>query len=186
MKLAVLLLCLLASSLLARNYSVKTNLKDQLSWKLDSSTFDFSQDGTTCELKNGKGKLIYTWKEPLQVAGAVASENGTTLLVRVMTATGFYHGITRFVLVKGAWKMDEVMLDNHPDMAIRDRWVEELGAVADDGNTAIFHIGEADSDRTPEREGFRMFYTWQTWELNKTEMLGIGLKMSNGKRDNKS
>lgn len=182
MKLVFLLLCLLAPSLLARDYSVKTNLKDQLSWKLGSSTFNFSQDGTTCELKNEKGKLIYTWKEPLQVAGAVASENGSALLVRVMTATGFYHGITRFVLVDGEWKVDEVMLDKHPDIAIRDRWVQELGAVADDGNTAILHVGEADSDRTPERKGFRMFYTWQTWDLSKTKRLGVGLKMSNAKK----
>lgn len=43
-------------------------------------------------------------------------------------------------------------------------------------------IREADSDRTPERRGYRMFYSWQTWDLNKMKRLGVGLKMSNAKK----
>ncbi len=190
MKTLVALLCLsLAAAVLGkdivvggREYSVATNLNNQLEWKLTGTTFQFVQDDGKCEIKNDRGKLIHTWDSPLQVSGAVASENGTALLVRVMTAKGFYHGITRFILTDGTWKVDEVMLSDHPDMAIRDRWIDELGAVADDGATAILHVGEADSDRTPGRKGFRMFYSWQTWDLNKTKRLGVGLKMSNAKK----
>ncbi|MFT6180114.1 MAG: hypothetical protein ACJAQT_000815 [Akkermansiaceae bacterium] len=54
------------------------------------------------------------------------------------------------------------MLDSHPNMDICDRWIEEPGAVADDGATASFHLDEADSGRIPQRKGFRMFYSWQT------------------------
>ena len=160
-------------------YSVATNLNDQLKWKLSGTTFEFAQGKGKCELKNDRDELIYTWEEPLRVSGAVASENGTALLVRVMTAKGIYHGITRFVLADGAWAVEEVMQEDDPVMAIRDRWSNELGAVADDGATAILHVGEADSDRTPERKGFQMFYSWQTWDLSKTKRLGVGLKMSN-------
>ena len=53
-------------------------------------------------------------------------------------------------------------LDSHPNMDIRDRWIEEPGAVADDGATASFYLDEADSGRIPQRKGFRMFYSWQT------------------------
>ena len=166
----------------ARDYSVATNLKDQLTWEMKGNVLRFLQNEGKCELKNGKGDVLHTWETPLEVSGAVASENGTALLVRVMTAKGFYHGITRFVLKNGTWDIDEVMLGKHPDMKVRDRWINELGAVADDGATAILHVGEADSDRSPQRQAFRMFYNWQTWDLMNTKKLGSGLKMSNAKK----
>ena len=165
-----------------REYSVATNLKDQLKWKLAGATFEFVQNGETCDLKSQDGVVIHSWGTSLEVSGAVASEKGTALLVRVMTAKGFYHGITRLRLKNGGWVVDEVMLDKHPAIKIRDRWVRELGAVSDDGSEAIVHVGAADSDRTPERQGFRMFYGWETWDLNATKKLGSGLKMSNGKK----
>jgi len=166
-------------------YSVATNLGDKLTWKLAGGMLTFEQDGATCKLKNEAGEVIHLWDEKFEVSGAVSSENGTALLVCIMTSKGFYHGITRFVFKDAKWKTDEVMLHEHPNMKIRDRWVHELGAVSDDGATAILHIGEADSDRSPQRTGFRMFYGWQTWDLDKTEKIGTGLKMCNGQMDNK-
>lgn len=163
------------------DYSVATNLHNQLQWKLAGSTFEFVQDGGKCELKNDRGEVVHTWGESFEVSGAVASEKGTALLVRVMTK-GFYHGITRLLLKNGNWQVDEVMLGKHPDVVIRDRWIRELGAVSDDGSEAILHVGAADSDRTPERQSFNMFYGWETWDLNGTKKLGSGLKMCNAKK----
>jgi len=166
-----------------KNYSVAENLNNQLAWKVDGDVFKFEQTDGGCQLKNSKGEVLRNWDAPLVVSGAVMSENGKALLVRIMTSTGFYHGITRFVLNDKIWKIDEVISSEHPDMKIRDRWVQELGAVADDGITAILNVGEADSDRSPSRHGYRMFYGWQTWDLSNTKLLGRGLKMSNGKKD---
>jgi hypothetical protein len=190
MKLLLAALLLLASPVVKgqdvtvrpHEYSVTANLKDQMTWTMEGDTLAFEQKDSTCLLRKKGGDVLYTWKTPLEVSGAVSSEEGKALLVVVMTSKGFYHGITRFVRRDGAWKIDEVMLGEHANLKIRDRWVRELGAVSDDGATAIFHIGEADSDLSPQRKGFRMFYGWQTWNLDKTEKIGTGLKMCNGKK----
>ena len=56
-----------------------------------------------------------------------------------------------------------------------------VGAVSDDGSRAILHIGEFEKDQTEEHKGGRMYYGWQTWNLETTEKISDGLKMENAK-----
>lgn len=169
-------------SISPHQYLLKENLKDKLKWTMSTGTLEFTQDGETCELKDEVGKVIYRWEAPLEVSGVIASEKGTALLVQVMTNKGVYHGLTRFVLEGKTWRVSQVMLNNHPLIEIRDRWVSELGALSDDGGSAILRVGTADSDKSPERKGYRMFYEWETWDLGETKMIGSGLKMCNANK----
>ena len=169
-----------------RNYSLETNLKDKLKWEMADGTLRFVQSESGAYIRKENGEILHEWKSPLEVCGAVASENKTALLVRIMNDGGYYVEITRFVLEDKKWEVDSVMVGKHPKLKIRDRWVRELGAVSDDGSIAILHVGESDSDRSEERTSYKMFYGWQTWELNQSIMLGVGLKICNGNRDNQS
>ncbi|MFC0020107.1 hypothetical protein AAFN60_02970 [Roseibacillus persicicus] len=189
---SLLLIIALATSMLANesevtvaphSYSVKDNLKDKLSWKLKGTTFTFVQEDDRCKIVDSDGSGIFGWKAPYEVADVVTSEDKTVMLVKIMTAKGFYSGITRFRLTDNGWEKDVVMLGKHPDMKIRDRWVSDLGAVANDGKTALLEVGASDTDRSPERTSYRMFYYWETWDLEETRKIGTGLTMANSKKD---
>jgi len=166
------------------SYSLSTNLKDKLVWEMNENTLTFGQGETGSYIQNENREILYTWEDPLEVSGAIASENGTALLVRIMDSGGYYRGATRFILADGNWQVDEVMQKDHPSIDIRNRWIKEIGAISDDGSIAILHIGEADSDKSKTRTSYRMFYGWQTWDLTQTERLGTGLTICNGRKDN--
>jgi hypothetical protein len=156
-------------------YSVARGLQNVLTWEMKGATLTFEQDGEDCHLKSG-ADVVHSWKKPLQVHGVVRSETGTALLVLVRRGIGRYHSLTRIVLGDGGWRTDDVLLATHQSIKIRGRMVRELGAVADDGKTAILFVGEADRDIEPETPGYNMRYSWQTWNLDETEKIGTGLK----------
>ncbi len=58
------------------------------------------------------------------------------------------------------------------------RSVSEVGAVSDDGGTALLKLGVASQEKAP----YTMDYVWQTWDLNTPEVIGTGLKLEHGKR----
>ena len=159
-------------------------LASELVWEMNENTLTFGQGETGSYIQNENREILYTWEDPLEVSGAIASENGTALLVRIMDSGGYYRGATRFILADGNWQVDEVMQKDHPSIDIRNRWIKEIGAISDDGSIAILHIGEADSDKSKTRTSYRMFYGWQTWDLTQTERLGTGLTICNGRKDN--
>ncbi len=56
-------------------------------------------------------------------------------------------------------------------------WVAELGALSNDGKTALLKMADM-----PLGNG-KVDYTWQTWELEPPKRLGIGLTIANGARE---
>lgn len=56
----------------------------------------------------------------------MAARQSKTLLTSQAFATDrMAHGIARLILKEGNWSIDEVVLGDHPDMKVRDRWINE-------------------------------------------------------------
>ena len=58
------------------------------------------------------------------------------------------------------------------------RGVSELGAVSDDGKTALLKYAAANRESAP----YTMDRVWQTWDLEARQVLGTGLKLEHGQR----
>ena len=192
MKFFVLLeLLLLPSALCGKNglpeirsYSVFHSLKGNVSWNMKGATLTFVQEGESCYLRNGE-KVLYSWLTPLEVSGAVCSEKGTVLLVLVFNSGGQYHGITRITLNDGKWTTDEVVLKTHQNIKMQNLlFVRELGAVANDGKTALLNVGEPPRDPKFLPSGYPVLFSWQTWNLDENKQIAKGL-IGNVRKGNK-
>jgi hypothetical protein len=117
----------------------------------------------------------------LAIRGAVMSESGTCLLILVSQerpsvngkdAVGYdYAPLLRITSDNAGWHVNRVLEHAAPPMNQLHRSVSELRAVSDDGKTVILKLGEANREETP----YRMAYSWQTWDLDQSRMLGEAL-----------
>lgn len=122
--------------------------------------------------------------------GSIVSKGGSCLLLLVSISRptkpssairgawdhGYLLRITK--TSDGRFRAKKVMDRAKPFMSQRHRGVSELGAVSDDGSSALIKFSEADADEAP----YRMSYAWQTWDLDTPKKLSDGLTLDNAKK----
>jgi hypothetical protein len=89
-----------------------------------------------------------------------------------------YDYLLRVSFGAGGWRVNRILEHALPPMNELHRFISELGAVADDGKTALLKFGAANQESTP----YTMDYVWQTWDLETPRRIGTGLKLEHGKR----
>ena len=179
MKLTLLSLLLLAS----------VSVAEQPSWTLaDDKTVNLHSAAGAMQLVDGGGSVVFAFPAAHEVRGAVLSEGHRCLLLLVDIERvaegkpGFrpydYGYLLRVRSDATGLKVSRVLERGIPPMNELHRWVSELGAVSDDGSTALLKFGAANRDKAP----YTMDYVWQTWDLDTPKVLGTGLTLQHGKR----
>lgn len=148
--------------------------------KLAGHTLSFprTQDGTS--ITDGTGKVIYTTTDGKRVQEMLVCTNGTWALLAVWRyegAGGWYDHLLRLHVTPSGIVFEKLWSDGEELMPGRRWWISELGALSDDGKTALLKMADM-----PVGNG-TVTYGWQTWDLSPAKRLGIGLTISNGARD---
>jgi hypothetical protein len=178
-KAKILFLLLLASSALA----------DQPTWTLASGkTLRMETSNETKKLVDNSDSVLAPFTAAEQVQGAVLSEGRTCILLLVFVERlsersadrrGFDYGyLLRVTSDASGWHVTRHLDQAAPPMNELHRFVSELGAVSDDGKTALLKFGAANREHTP----YTMDYVWQTWDLDAPKLLGTGLRLEHAKR----
>ena len=171
-------------------FSCTVAFGDQTEWTLGSVTLRAAPTGTSRPLTTHDGTKLHEFAERDDVRGSIVSKAGSCLLLLVSISRPTKPGSA----IRGAWDYGyllritktsdgrltakKVMDRATPFMTQRQRGVSELGAVSDDGSSALIKFSEADADEAP----YRMSYAWQTWELDTPKKLADGLTLDNAKK----
>ena len=148
--------------------------------KLAGHTLSFprTKDGTS--ITDEAGKVIYTTTGGRQVHETLVSASGAWALLGVWRyegAGGWYDHLLRLHVTPSGLVFEKLWPDGEELLPGRRWWMSELGALSDDGKTALLKMAD-----TPIGNG-TVAYGWQTWELTPAKRIGIGLTISNGARD---
>lgn len=179
MKLALLILLLVASPAFAG--------PDE--WMIGGTALRIDTTTETPRLLDATGKVLHSFGASERIKDHATSKAGTCLLLRVMvqraTKSGskmsaFDYGyLLRLVSdSSGRIRVSRVLERSSPPMSLLHRWISELGAVADDGTTALLKFGEADR----EEASYTMTYSWQKWDLSAPKVLSTGLQLDDAKK----
>jgi hypothetical protein len=163
-------------------------LADETEWKLGSVTLRAPFDGGSRVLVTPDGTKLHEFEGFENVYSSVISKGGSCLLLLVTISYPAHRGMPiqrsygyLLRISKGSdvrLTAKKVMDRATPFMSKRHRRVSELGAVSDDGTTALLQFSVADADEAP----YTMPHVWQTWELDTPKMLSEGLTMDNAKK----
>ena len=179
MKVTLLSLLMLAS----------VSAAEQPNWTLGGGkTLRVNEAAGAKQLVDSSGSVVFAFPAAHEVRGAVISEGRTCLLLlvqieRVSESRPDFHPYDYGYLLRVRFeptglKVSRVLERGVPPMNELHRFVSELGAVADDGSTALLKFGAANHEKAP----YTMDYVWQTWDLDTPKILGTGLTLQHGKR----
>ena len=179
MKAAILVFTLMVSAALA----------DQPTWTFaDGKTLRFDTSGETKRLVDDTGATVAELAPADDVRGAVLSEHRQCLLLLVNVERlserrpdrrSFDYGyLLRVTSGPAGWQTTRLLEKGAPPMNQLHRRVSELGAVSDDGKTALLKYATANREIAP----YTMDRVWQTWDLEARQVLGTGLKLEHGQR----
>lgn len=111
---------------------------------------------------------------PEVITQIIASENKRALLVLVSRkiSGGFkYDHVIAVRQLSNRSLIFEKRLEAGTGPIVHGRWVVELGAISDDGETALFKMAEPSSAVAPYTVG----KVWETWHLPSSALLKSGL-----------
>ena len=155
-------------------------------WHADGAALRVEQRGDAHSLVGADGHKLHDFALREEVAASVVSKGGACLLLLVRPARpssppnisvewdyGYVLRVAR--AADGSWTSTKLLEDSSAAMKEPRRWVSELGAIADDGGTALLKLAIT----RPHGTGFKVDYRWQTWDLNPPRMISEGLTMQN-------
>lgn len=157
------------------------NLGGELSRRFGDEMIQFERDDKGVRLVAPRGREVYRVDAPLWLEQAVSSENHRVLLL-LLTRTDVHALLRHYGIVR--LRLDsqnrlEVAEFMRASAETREPWVQDLGAVSDDGQIALLRLSRphrVSSDQTI------YFYDWQTWDIERPMKIGDGLAVSHGKR----
>lgn len=150
--------------------TIEERLDGVTSWNLGSWVkFSVIEHDRKNEFLNEDGEVIHAIAEPLYVEDAMASPSGSCVIFRIQSYRDGEH-LLRAKPVKGKVVFERFMEQDSDLIPGREWSISELGAVSDDGNTVVAEFAE--------RRGAPVLYRWQTWRLQPTERVGIGLTVT--------
>jgi len=158
--------------------TVEELLKDKLRWKIGAEEMlNFVSDGGATKLIDSHGNLVVRIDPPEGVHEVIASRDTSKLLLGLMTDRGGraydYSRLLRISRDSRGWHVDTVLSHETAPMDKLHRWISELGALSNSGNKALVKLGEASSEKTP----YHMSYSWQTWQLEPSNMISTGIRV---------
>lgn len=118
---------------------------------------------------------------PEFVGQAIPNRTGSCLLLRVMVGSpGGGANYSRLIRLsqnpKGEWTPQTFLANDAPPMNEVRRWISEIGAVSDTGRMVLFKMGEEEKGEGPSH---RMYYSWQTWQLDPPKKVADGIRVPN-------
>lgn len=117
------------------------------------------------------------------VVDVIASKNRSSLLCLIVQgssrAFSYDHllWIHRTINANQVWTVEKLFDKATLQTKLSNKlFVSEIGAVDDENPVALLKIGEQTAKEAP----FRVEYSWQTWDIALTRLLGKGLCIENG------
>lgn len=162
---------------------------EQSTWTLEGNqTLRIDASGEPKKLVDASGAVLAEFSTADVVNGSVLSEHHKCLVLlvdverlserRPNTRYFDYGYLLRVTSGSAGWHVTRILDHSLPPMGELHRTVSELGAVSDDGRTALVKFGIANCEQAP----YTMLYGWQTWDLETPKVLGTGLRIENGQR----
>jgi len=169
--------------------TASTVIAEQPTWIMDAGkTLRLDTSTEPKRLLDSSDSVVVEFPVAEDVRGAVVSERHTCLLLLVSIERlserrpdrrSFDYGyLVRISSGPGGWRVTRLLDHAAPPMNELHRTVSELGAVSDDGKTALLKYAEANRQKAP----YTMDYVWQTWDLEAPKVIGTGLRLEHGKR----
>ncbi len=149
-------------------------------WELGTAvTLSLKMDGDSTVFLQNSDHEVYRLNAPEYIAEALLSEDGKSLIFRVMKTRGFgadFATLLRVQAVASEMKCSRVLEDKQTLFEGRRWWLSELGAVSNDGETLLGKFGVSGLSNTS-----RISYIWYTLEVSTGKILSEGLSMANSK-----
>jgi len=162
---------------------------EQPTWTLEGNRIlRLDTSGEAKKLVDASGAVVAEFSAADDVRGAVLSEHQTCLLLLVdverlserrSDRRSFDYGyLLRIAFAPDGLHVTRLLDYASPPMNELHRGVSELGAISDDGTTALLKYAAANRQHAP----YTIDYVWQTWDLQTPKVLGTGLRIDHGKR----
>lgn len=121
------------------------------------------------------GNTVYRLRYPEVITHAITSDNKTSLmfLIRRYKGRGAYfydHALVVKETTPLACSIEKALSIGSLGMTKR-RWIAELGAISDDGETALVKIAKADREQAP----YKCTNSWETLDLRSGQTIKVGL-----------
>lgn len=155
------------------------HLQGKAEWRFENDrvlSLKMEGDSTVFQL-NGVEEL-FRLDAPEYVDEAVVSDDGQTLLLKVMKTRGFGSDFATLIRVRAVdpkLNVDRILQSGTKVFGDKRWWMADLGAVSNDGGKVLARFGVDSPDTTG------IGYHWYTVELPSGKILSEGLTIANSK-----